>query len=180
MLFSGFAPAVEQPQVLDVYIRRRAVRSLFDAIRTRSQTPLPDSLSPELARIAVAIEHGICVWSEAKARPYSRKLYSILWALRQDVAVTLSRAEPWDLAFLKEDSLLKNEKTAEANTALAALTAKMDRLEATLKARLSAPRRSCPRCGCKDMERIALQLRAADEGMTTMLQCTNCSQRIRI
>jgi DNA-directed RNA polymerase subunit M/transcription elongation factor TFIIS len=130
------------------------------------------------AAVARAIEHGIAVWSEGKAKPYARKLYSILAALRVEERL-LARHEPWELAFLKEETLIREESSAAQQT-LAAVTARLDALEAQLKARIEKPRRACPRCGSTDMERIAVQTRSADEGMTMMLQCTSCQQRVRI
>jgi DNA-directed RNA polymerase subunit M/transcription elongation factor TFIIS len=193
MLCSGFTPPCDLPATLTPEIRRRAVRSLFRAL-CRSEvirTGLGDDVTDpaaaqghteEAASIGVAVEFGIALWSEFKTKPYARKLYSILWTLRHGPSTEqlLTRCEPCEVAFVREDTMMKNEASTEANAAVATLSSKLDRLEVALKTRLTAPRRSCPRCGCRDMERIALQLRAADEGMTTMLQCTNCSQRIRI
>jgi hypothetical protein len=207
MLFSGFAPPCETPGALTFEIRQRGVRSLFAALR-RNQEARADG-TPSAARsagraedrrptelrseanvsdgvTAAAIEFGIALWSEFKTRPYARKLYSILWTLRHPPSAEqlLTRCEPCEVAFVREDTMMGFAAGAgdvrEGGADLAALSSKLDALEAALKTKLTAPRRSCPRCGCRDMERIALQLRAADEGMTTMLQCTQCSQRIRI
>jgi DNA-directed RNA polymerase subunit M/transcription elongation factor TFIIS len=178
MLFSGFTPSVPVSDALTPEIRTRALRSLHAAL---GGTEAGAAARADPAR-ALAIEFGIAMWSECRTRPYARKLYSVLWALRHppSAEMLLARCEPCEVAFVREDTMMKHEEAGEGNAAVAALQARLDALEAALKTRLTAPRRSCPRCGCKDMERIALQLRAADEGMTTMLQCTQCSQRIRI
>lgn len=178
------APETAPPLSLET--RRRAVRSLYrrllDLPRFAEGMPSARERREAAADVARAMEHGIAVWSQARSRPYSRKLYSLFWVLRHEpsAAALLTRHQPWEVAFVKEDSMMREQRDKAQSSAVAALGQKLDRLEATLKSRLTAPRRSCPRCGCRDMERIALQLRAADEGMTTMLQCTNCSQRVRI
>ena len=103
------------------------------------------------------------------------------------------RFEPWELAFAREESLVAAREDTmggmgtgmsgsgdQGGSSLAALLAKLDALEVKLKEQITQPRRRCPRCGSVDMERIAVQTRSADEGMTMMLQCTACQQRIRI
>jgi DNA-directed RNA polymerase subunit M/transcription elongation factor TFIIS len=175
MLVSGLP--LPEPAALSADSRRRAVASLEQAVRR--------SAAPEAVRrfscpraAARALEHGVAVWSETKAKPYARKLYSILWALRCEDRL-LQRTDPWELAFLREESLVREDSSTFHQT-LAALNTKLDVLEGELKARIAQPRRPCPRCGSTDMERIAVQTRSADEGMTMMLQCTQCSQRVRI
>lgn len=159
--------------------------------------------------VAQAIEHGVAVWSEARGRQYARKLYSILWALRCDPNL-LARADPWDFAFLREESLIhaqappptfhagtsrSDQAAAAAPAAPAAphqsqerkmqqVTGMIDALQEALKKRVErvsvVAKRACPRCGSHETERIAVQTRSADEGMTQMLQCTACGQRVRI
>lgn len=178
MLVSGLPQP--ETQALSPEARLRAVGSLEQALlRSASRESTRRFTSPRAA--AMAIEHGVAVWSETKAKPYARKLYSILWALRCEDRL-LSRHDPWELAFVREESLVREEeaKTAGIQQTVAALSAKLDALEVQLKARIQEPRRPCPRCGSTDMERIALQTRSGDEGMTTMLQCTHCHQRVRI
>jgi DNA-directed RNA polymerase subunit M/transcription elongation factor TFIIS len=151
--------------------------------------------APSPWAVARAIEHGVAVWSEARSRQYARKLYSILWALRCDPAL-LARADPWDLAFLREESLIHAQgagRRAEqpqqpqqppSQEPLQQVTAMLDALQETLKKRVErvsvVAKRACPRCGSHETERIAVQTRSADEGMTQMLQCTACGQRVRI
>lgn len=178
MLVSGLPQP--ETQALSAESRRRAAASLEQAVR-RSAAPEAVRRFTSPRAVALAIEHGVAVWSETKAKPYARKLYSILWALRCEDRL-LARHDPWELAFLREESLVRDTEAQSAGMqqTIAALTAKLDALEAQLKARIQQPRRPCPRCGSTDMERIALQIRRGDEGMTTMLQCTHCHQRIRI
>lgn len=183
MILSGLN--VQEPSVLSMPAREEAISNLNRALlrpragqaASSSSFPIPPRLAGAPA-VARAIEHGIAVWSEGKAKPYARKLYSVLAALRCEDRL-LQRHEPWELAFLKEESLIREESTVMQQS-LASLTAKLDSLEAQLKTRISQPRRACPRCGSKDMERISVQTRSADEGMTMMLQCTSCQQRVRI
>lgn len=177
MLVSGLPQP--ETQALSAESRRRAVASLEQAVR-RSAAPEAGRRFVSPQAVALAIEHGVAVWSETKAKPYARKLYSILWALRCENRL-LARHDPCELAFLREESLVRDAETQSGlQQTIAALTGKLDALEAQLKTRIQQPRRPCPRCGSTDMERIALQLRRGDEGMTTMLQCTHCHQRIRI
>jgi len=174
-----------------------------DALRRHCVRVLAQSVGPNLffrhkrhrhitlPEFASAIEHGILVWSERRSRQYVRKLYSILWVIRKDATI-LRRFDPWDLAYVKEDMMTTEEVGAQAandgaaqhESVLNTIRPKISQLETVLKERVKAAmsstrKRKCPRCGSEDLERIALQLRAADEGMTTMMQCTSCSHRFR-
>jgi DNA-directed RNA polymerase subunit M/transcription elongation factor TFIIS len=155
-----------------------------------------------LPEFASAIEHGILVWSERRSRQYMRKLYSIMWVIRKDPAI-FRRFDPWDIAYVKEDAMTPDEgvrgegdggeagggeggggEGGRGPSSLESIRPKIARLEAVLKERVKAAmasttKRKCKRCGSEDLERIALQLRSADEGMTTMMQCTSCSHRFR-
>jgi DNA-directed RNA polymerase subunit M/transcription elongation factor TFIIS len=133
--------------------------------------------------VASAIEHGIAVWSEGRSKPYRRKLYSILWAIRNERRLFV-RHDPWDLAWIKEDSLISNSTSASSAASSIALSAKMQQtiamIENDLKEQLKQfSLRRCPRCRSEDLERIAVQIRSADEGMTQMMQCTSCFHRFR-
>lgn len=133
-------------------------------------------------KFASAIEHGVAVWSEAKTKTYRRKLYSILWAMRNDPNL-FTRFDPWDLAYVKEDLLLVSDSASSASSHLS-IGEVIGDLEKALKERLnlhksSSSQRKCSRCGSTDLERIALQLRSADEGMTQMMQCTSCNHRFK-
>jgi DNA-directed RNA polymerase subunit M/transcription elongation factor TFIIS len=174
MILSGLN--VQEPTTLSMETRRAAIVSIERALR--SQPPAVLRRFTDNQAVARAAEHGIAVWSETKARPYARKLYSILAALRCEERL-LVRHEPWELAFLKEESMIREDSSAIHQT-LATLNSKLDALETQLKSRIEQPRRPCPRCGSTDMERISVQTRSADEGMTNMLQCTHCNQRVRI
>lgn len=134
-------------------------------------------------KFAGAIEHGIAVWSEAKTKTYRRKLYSILWAMRDDPNL-FTRFDPWDLAYIKEDLLLVADSAAASSSGPLSVVEVVSDLEKALKERLvlhkgSSSQRACTRCGSTDLERIALQLRSADEGMTQMMQCTSCNHRFK-
>lgn len=134
--------------------------------------------------IASAIEHGIAVWSEGRSKPYRRKLYSILWAIRNERRL-FAKHDPWELAWVKEDSLISNSGTTKRDTdSSVALSAKLQQtislIEKDLKEQLKQfSLRRCPRCRSQDLERIAVQTRSADEGMTQMMQCTSCYHRFR-
>lgn len=187
----GFPPEVQ----IDT-VRSDAIGHLCAAL---SVAPARHAMARRLggtaapAAVAQAIEHGIAVWSEARGRQYARKLYSILWALHCDPGL-LGRADPWDLAYLREESLIQQQQIAGAASGSGAapcqerklqqINAEMDLLQARLKERVEAvsvvAKRACPRCGSHETERIAVQTRSADEGMTQMLQCTSCGQRVRI
>jgi DNA-directed RNA polymerase subunit M/transcription elongation factor TFIIS len=172
----------------------------------------PEDMDRLRAWVAAAVEHGLAVWSEAKPKLYARKLYSVLWALRAEAnaeptsaSALLRKFEPWELAFVREESMLPGaddgnggngysgggdddgpsasasaSSAGSGTTSLAALFEKMDALEKRLKEHITQPRRKCPRCGSADMMRIAVQTRSGDEGMTNMMQCISCHQRIRI
>jgi DNA-directed RNA polymerase subunit M/transcription elongation factor TFIIS len=136
---------------------------------------------------ASAIEHGIAVWSEGRSKPYRRKLYSILWAIRNERKL-FARHDPWDLAWIKEDALissgLSSKITRDHDSSSIALSTKLHgtitHIEADLKEQLKRfTLRRCPRCQSQDFERIAVQTRSADEGMTQMLQCTACNHRFK-
>jgi len=174
----GHSGSAAEASVLTTETRGSAVQNILRALTRGGGGVLIPVRFQSPAAVARAIEHGIAVWSENKARPYARKLYSILAALRVEERL-LVRHEPWEIAFLREETLIREESSAAQQT-LAAVTARLDALEAQLKSRIEQPRRPCPRCGSTDMERIAVQTRSADEGMTMMLQCTSCHQRVRI
>lgn len=209
MLCSGCVRGFPEEPEVDT-MRRDAIRHLSAtlseaAVRAAMHRRLGDAATPEA--VAHVVEHGIAVWSEAKARQYARKLYSLLWALRSEPNL-LARADPWDLAFLREESLIQSSSWAAGNeagaVALATSTAAspqgslqnaqernlqhineiVDKLQAELKERVErvsvVAKKACPRCGSHETERIAVQTRSADEGMTQMLQCTACGQRVRI
>jgi hypothetical protein len=217
MLCSGCSrPYPEEPAIGDV--RRDAILHLARAVSDpKALAAARKRVGGDAARaeaVAGVIEHGVAVWSEARGRQYARKLYSILWALRCDPAL-LARVDPWDLAFIKEESLIQPPQQTHASggggggggngganagppsgaraNAGPLLTnerrvhevqAMVDALQEKLKARVEAvsviAKRACPRCGSSETERIAVQTRSADEGMTQMLQCTSCGQRVRI
>lgn len=139
---------------------------------------------------AGAIEHGIAVWSEGKNKQYTRKLYSLLYSIRKDPGI-FRRFDPWDLAYVKEEILMiktASDEDGMSNPHVDLLETrvkpKLAKLEEALKERVRKASglrgsRTCPRCGSSDLERIALQLRSADEGMTTMMQCTGCNHRFK-
>jgi DNA-directed RNA polymerase subunit M/transcription elongation factor TFIIS len=192
MLCSGCAKGYPEEPGIDE-VRREAIVHLAGvlaepAARQAMARRLGDAAKP--TSVAMVIEHGIAVWSEAKCKQYARKLYSILWALRCEPLV-LSRADPWDLAFLREESLIQTvpeEGSSSLQNAhdhkLQEIGAMIDALQRELKERVEkvsvVAKRACPRCGSNETERIAVQTRSADEGMTQMLQCTSCGQRVRI
>lgn len=153
-------------------------------LRHKSHRPVSSN------EFAGAIEHGIAVWSEGKSKQYSRKLYSLLYSIRKDPGV-FRRFDPWDLAYVKEEVLMIRTASDEdgiRNPHIDLLEThvkpRLAKLEEVLKERVrkasgSVRSRTCPRCGSPDLERIALQLRSADEGMTTMMQCTVCNHRFK-
>jgi DNA-directed RNA polymerase subunit M/transcription elongation factor TFIIS len=131
-------------------------------------------------QIASAIEHGMAVWSEGRSKPYRRKLYSILWAIRNEKKL-FAKYDPWDLSWIKEDVLISNSRNREHNINLSpCFNDLISRVESDLKLQLQKfSVRRCPRCKSQDLERIAVQTRSADEGMTQMLQCTSCNHRFK-
>jgi DNA-directed RNA polymerase subunit M/transcription elongation factor TFIIS len=176
--------------VMTLEERERVISVLSDACRRIGKERCTVRKGAEATitttKFAAAIEHGIAVWSEAKSKSYRRKLYSILWAMRNDSHL-FSRYDPWDLAYVKEDLLLPvSHSTAEPHTHAhdhsAADDETISALEKMLKERLRCLEvkvRACPKCGSTELERIALQLRSADEGMTQMMQCTSCNHRFK-
>lgn len=172
--------------VMSTEERSRVVSILVDACERigREHCTVRKKLRPQsLHHFASAIEHGIAVWSEARSKSYRRKLYSILWAMRND-SLIFSRFDPWDLAYVKEDLLLVSSGSREAGYTKVSekSEAVVSEVERILKERLrilEVKARACPRCGSTELERIALQLRSADEGMTQMMQCTSCNHRFK-
>lgn len=190
MIRCGFSSS-EGPAELNSHDRASALAALS---RSCSAIPakyllrrLRDMRSDLTSRdVASAIEHSIAVWSEGRSKPYRRKLYSVLWAIRNDKKLFVKH-DPWDVAWIKEDSLIENGSTrakARAEESTIAISRKLHAtitsIEADIKQQLQQfSLRRCPRCNSSDFERIAIQIRSADEGMTQLLQCTACNHRFR-
>jgi len=180
---------LRETEVTDA-LRRHCVRVLAQSVGSNLFLRHKRHRHITLPEFASAIEHSILVWSERRSRQYVRKLYSILWVIRKDPTI-LRRFDPWDIAYVKEDmmtteaeSATREDDASGGESMLNTIRPKISQLETVLKERVKAAmassrKRKCPRCGSEDLERIALQLRSADEGMTTMMQCTSCSHRFR-
>lgn len=180
MLVSG-AAAAGQP---DQGLRGRAITALAASIATHSRNSDGDPFDDDeglISEIAAAIEHGVAVWSEMKEKLYQRKVYSILWALRSSPQLVVSY-DPWDLAWVKEEALVM-DPAGRGHTATNTLdVAGLSFVEQLVKQRLAGSgvrRLVCPKCKSKEVERISVQTRSADEGMTQMKQCTACFHRWR-
>jgi DNA-directed RNA polymerase subunit M/transcription elongation factor TFIIS len=177
-------------QVLTPEARSHAISVIQKYVGPNAYLRHKSHRSVSNAEFAGAIEHGIAIWSEGKSKQYGRKLYSILYSIRKDPTV-FKRFDPWDLAYVKEEVLMvrtaydeDGARSVNSDLFETVVKSKISALEEILKARVSkasgfAKSRTCPRCGSSDLERIALQLRSADEGMTTMMQCTGCSHRFK-
>lgn len=172
--------------------RENGLQALIASITRSSRNHDGDAFDDDeglVTEIASAVEHGVAVWSELKEKVYQRKMYSLLWAIRS-IPRLIVTYDPWDLAWIKEevfadDSGLAKSTAAEPCTTGPTNSLNLDGLsfaEQLVKQRMAdtgVRRMVCPKCKSKEIERIAVQTRSADEGMTQMKQCTMCYHRWR-
>lgn len=163
-------------------LRERALQQLIASVTSFSRNHDGDAFDDDeglVTEIASAVEHGVAVWSELKEKVYQRKMYSLLWAIRSLPRLVVTY-DPWDLAWIKEEVFADDSGLAKTTNSL-----NLDGLsfaEQLIKQRMAdtgVRRMVCPKCKSKEIERIAVQTRSADEGMTQMKQCTMCYHRWR-
>lgn len=168
--------------------RENGLHALITSITRFSRNSDGDPFDDDeglVTEIASAVEHGVAVWSELKEKVYQRKLYSLLWAIRSLPRLVVTY-DPWDLAWIKEEVFADDSGLAKStNSSDPTNSLNLDGLsfaEQLIKQRMAdtgVRRMVCPKCRSKEIERIAVQTRSADEGMTQMKQCTMCYHRWR-
>lgn len=118
--------------------------------------------------VAVAIEHGVAVWSGMRQRAYRRRMASLVYAI--DSTPLWKQKAPWDLAFAREDRIANTQGTDMQS----------DVLETKLRVWQREPDRPCVRCKSRNLIPESVQRRSADEGMDHFWRCVDCNYQFRM
>lgn len=131
-------------------------------------------------RYALALEHGVLLWSGGLRRRYMRKMVFVYAVLKMwNVHMVKKLPPPWKFAFAREASF--SPRLRNANEDDSGRVEEVERVLTHISSLADKSKRSlkCKSCGSDQIEDVAIQTRSADEGMTYFHRCCICSSTFK-